>query len=312
MRWALQIILMILPSLALAFDGQILSQTTYDFPPFANSGFTQTPEIEKYYETTIHDNFVHAQSLADIQRLDYSSDGLRVKGFVLTPKINQVRFPILVFNRGGNRDYGMLSVNDMVWLARFAAKGFVIVASQYRGNDGGEGHDEFGGADVHDVLNLIVAAKTLPKVDANRIYMMGHSRGGMQTYLTLKADHEIKAAAVLSGECDLKRGLEAWPDFEKNVYAEIIPNYYQNKEQALSDRSACNWADQIMTPVFILQGTADQNVQPDQATEMASKLAAAGKIYQIEMFPDQSHNFYFTDDFADSIADKVTSWFLKF
>jgi hypothetical protein len=37
----------------------------------------------------------------------------------------------------------------------------VVVASQYRGNGGGEGHEEFGGAEVHDILNLIPLAKSL-------------------------------------------------------------------------------------------------------------------------------------------------------
>ena len=33
-----------------------------------------------------------------------------------------------------------------------AANGLVLMASQYRGNDGGEGLEQFGGADVDTVL----------------------------------------------------------------------------------------------------------------------------------------------------------------
>ena len=41
----------------------------------------------------------------------------------------------------------------------------MVVASQYRGNAGGEGKEEFGGKDVNDVLNLLPLLESLPKAD---------------------------------------------------------------------------------------------------------------------------------------------------
>lgn len=65
----------------------------------------------------------------------------------------------MIFNRGGNRERSKLTP----WMAdgfyEFVSREFVVIASQYRGVDGGEGSDEYGGGDVHDVLNLVPLAR---------------------------------------------------------------------------------------------------------------------------------------------------------
>jgi dipeptidyl aminopeptidase/acylaminoacyl peptidase len=57
----------------------------------------------------------------------------------------------------------------------------VILASQYRGNNGGEGHEELGGSDLDDVSNLLETAKSRPYADTTNVFMCGVSRGGMMT-----------------------------------------------------------------------------------------------------------------------------------
>ena len=67
------------------------------------------------------------------------SDGLRVKGFMARPSSAQEKLPCVIWNRGGNREFGAL--NDQLatlFLSRIASWGYVVVASQYRGNGGGE------------------------------------------------------------------------------------------------------------------------------------------------------------------------------
>src|SRR4029453_3397699 len=45
--------------------------------------------------------------------------------------------------------------------------------SAYRGNDGGEGREEYGGVDVRDVLNLIPLARALGYIDMHNVFMLG-------------------------------------------------------------------------------------------------------------------------------------------
>jgi hypothetical protein len=91
----------------------------------------------------------------DIKSITYLSDGLQVKGYLAAPKCGD-RLPCLIFNRGVNRAFGALTDGYAARvLGKLAMWGYVVVASQYRGNSGGEGRDEFGGADLQDVLHLI-------------------------------------------------------------------------------------------------------------------------------------------------------------
>ncbi|HVN31382.1 MAG TPA: hypothetical protein VMT45_05310, partial [Thermoanaerobaculaceae bacterium] len=93
--------------------------------------------------------------------LTYWSDGLRVKGFLGRPT-KGTGVPAIIFNRGGHGEFGELWGQHLI---AFVEAGFVAVGSQYRGACGSEGFDEFGGADVDDVVNLIPLLKGLPYVD---------------------------------------------------------------------------------------------------------------------------------------------------
>lgn len=131
-------------------------------------------------------------SRIDCQRIKYLSDGLKVVGFIWRPKDQgNRRLPLIIFNRGGNREFGKLTPWQAV--RRYALEGFVVIASQYRGNDGGEGREEFGGSDVRDVLNLVPLAESLGNIDTKNIFMLGWSRGGMMTYLAIKNHVPVQA-----------------------------------------------------------------------------------------------------------------------
>ncbi len=132
------------------------------------------------------------------EAMTYEVGGLEVEGFILSPK-GEGPFPAIIYNRGGNGDFGAIDDGLLLfWVSRFVSWGYVVVASQYRGNAGGEGAEEFGGADVNDVLRLIDILDEEPHVDSRNIGMYGHSRGGLMTYLSLTKTNRISAAVVRS------------------------------------------------------------------------------------------------------------------
>jgi dipeptidyl aminopeptidase/acylaminoacyl peptidase len=197
----------------------------------------------------------HARVILDkveIRSITYLSDGLKVKGYLAVPKEGK-KLPCVIYNRGGNRSFGALNDEEAVYLlGRVATWGYVVAASQYRGVRGGEGKEEFGGADVDDVLNLIPLLESLPQADTTRIGMYGWSRGGMMTYMALTRTDRIAAAVIGGGSSDLFDGLKQRPDMEKSVYAELIPNYAKDKAAALTARSAIRWPEKInkKTPLY--------------------------------------------------------------
>lgn len=226
-----------------------------------------------------------------VERIAYLSDGLRVHGYLLAPREGD-GLPAVIYNRGGNRDFGALDDTMAVYtLGPIAQRGYIVVASQYRGNAGGEGREEFGGADVNDVLNLIPLLEGLPRVDPSRIGMYGWSRGGMMTYLALARTDRIRAAVVGGGASDAFNGVEKRPEMEQYVFAELVPDWATEREAALEVRSPVRWAGRLhkATPILMLHGSADWRVDPTEALDMARALYEARHPFRFIFFEGGDH-----------------------
>ena len=137
-----------------------------------------------------------------------------------------------------------------------AANGFVVLASQYRGNDGGEGLEQFGGADVGDVETLVSLASSLPYADPKNIFFYGLSRGGMMTFLALARGVTVNAAAVVGGIYDLQGLMAAtklrMPGVANRVMT-LIPDYSSRGAAALAERSVMAWPEKLAVPLLMIQ-----------------------------------------------------------
>ncbi len=238
---------------------------------------------------TLIDNYSYLDSL-NFYFIKYRSDSLIINGFTIEPKYG-VNFPIVILNRGGNREFGAWTVGSLIeWGSPIARAGYIIIASQYRGNSGSMGKDEFGGKDVNDVLNLIPIVKEIPQSDTSRIGMYGWSRGGLMTYIALTKTTKIKTAIIGGAPTDLIEELERRPEMEK-VYEELIPNYTTNKSIELKERSAIFWTNKLCktTSYLILHGKSDLRVDYSQAVEIEKKLKANHLKTYIKIFDGADH-----------------------
>jgi len=262
----------------------------------------------------------HAKALVndvDFFKIIYLSDGLKVTGYLSMPK-KAGKYPCIIFNRGGNREFSALNDNFVLRvLGEVANWGYVVVGSQYRGNAGGEGKEEFGGSDVNDILNLIPFLSHIDKADTSRIGMFGWSRGGMMTYLALTKTNQIKAAVVGSGAADAFINTKKRPGMD-SVYAELVPGYFQNRDSVLKTRSAVYWADKICktTPLLLLCGSADWRVSPEEQLEMVNKLYENKHPLRFEFFEGGQHSLiehadevnHVTRNFLDMYVRDKKTW----
>ena len=154
------------------------------------------PEILVFEEVSSGPDY---DGQVDTFRIRYQSDDCQVEGYIAAPKALQGPVPAIIYNRGGNREFGKLLPEK---ISRYAAYGYVCLGTQYRGNSGGTGQEEFGGVEVNDAINLISIALKLSFVRKEGVYMTGHSRGGMTTYIACARDPRIKAAAIGAGLAD--------------------------------------------------------------------------------------------------------------
>jgi dipeptidyl aminopeptidase/acylaminoacyl peptidase len=275
----------------------------------------RTEGFERDYMTDIakrlysKEEFAQRNAFAgfECKRLKYMSDGLKVVGIIWKPKDTAgKKLPLVIYNRGGNREFSKLRFINSYSLYPFLQNGFVVIGTQYRGNDGGEGKDEFGGADINDVMNLIPLAKSLGYVDMNNVFMFGESRGGMETYLALKNKIPVNAAAVGGAVSDLTPQKRS--NMEKN-FKEMIPDYETRSAELLKERSAVYWADKINTPVLILQGGADWRTDPASVLSLAQKLQELGKTYELTVYAGDEHGLSLNRAEADR---RTIEWFKKY
>ncbi len=267
---------------------------------------TEEREGEKVWKDAYH----YMDSI-EVSGITYMSDGLKVKGFVVKPKAEGT-YPCIIFNRGGNRDFSSLTVGAAaVLLGRLARNGYVVIASQYRGNAGGDGVEEFGGADVNDVLILPDVLEEVAGADTERIGMYGWSRGGMMTYIALTKTDRIKAAAVGGALSDQFSSIEDREEMETRVLAELIPDYETNRDNELRKRSAVMWADKFPkdVPLLIMHGSSDWRVKPDQSLRLALELDKNRVPYRLIMFEGSDHGI---NEHRDEVNEQVVDWFDRF
>ncbi len=236
--------------------------------------------------------------------ITYECDGNLVKGFAAAPLTFAAPLDTVIYNRGGNREFATLRPEI---ICKYAGRGFFAVGSQYRGNAGGTGREQFGGDDIHDVIRLIDLSLALPFTRKDGVFMSGHSRGGMMTYLCCKMDTRIIAAAVGAGAADNVRGFYDREDSMKQVYLDLIGGTPEEMPAEYARRSAVCWAHEIKAPILIGHGDDDWRVDLQDSLRMHELLTAAGLPHKFILYPGADHSLMNTSYFEDVIA-----WFQSF
>jgi dienelactone hydrolase len=158
----------------------------------------------------------------------YAADSSqRVPGILVRP-VQERKLPVVIVlhGTGGNKE------GEVPLLKRLAARGMIAVAidGRYHGerSKAGTGSADYNDAilrtyrtgrehpflydTVWDVMRLIDYLETREDVDAQRIGMIGFSKGGMETYLAAAVDPRIRVAVPCIGVQSFRWAIEndAW------------------------------------------------------------------------------------------------------
>jgi dipeptidyl aminopeptidase/acylaminoacyl peptidase len=139
-----------------------------------------------------------------------------------------------------------------------------------------------GGAEYKDIAAAGKYLQTLPSVNKKRIGLWGGSYGGYLTAMGLAHNSDIFAAGV-----DL-HGVHDWTfedDFPRNA-----PDYDAAEKLAFEsspDAAVANWK----SPVLLIQGDDDRNVQFSQTVDLTQRLRAQNVHVEDLIFPDEIHGF---------------------
>lgn len=228
-----------------------------------------------------------------VYKITYLSDGLKVKGYVAVPKnLGKEKYPCVIWNRGGFGNSGAIDEFTARGIfGQLASWGYVVFASQYRGNAGSEGYDEFGGSDVNDILNLIPLAEEIKEADKSLWGIEGWSRGGMMTYLALKRSDIFKAVIISGGIADLHCNAQE-SRFMRMLYREKLGEMDSAgfKEKCM-ERSVINFADKLPRTAhyLLLHGTGDERVSPKDSLALSYKLLENNIPFRLVMLEGGDH-----------------------
>ncbi|MEO8231166.1 MAG: prolyl oligopeptidase family serine peptidase [Ignavibacteriota bacterium] len=247
-----------------------------------------------------------------VEKITYLSDGLKVSGYIAYPKDETKKYPCVIWCRGGIGDAGAIDKFTARGIyGQIASWGYCVFASQYRGNDGSEGHDDFGGDDLNDVLNLIPLADEVPQANKDVWGIEGWSRGGMMTYLTLTKTNIFKAAIILGGIANLHCNSDE-SIFMRRLYEQTLGRYEEDEfKNDCKTRSIVNFADQLSktTPMLIIHGNADSRVLPHDSLDLSYKLLDLKIPYRLVMLEGGDH---FLKSHRKEVDEMRKNWFKNY
>ncbi|MFN3872577.1 MAG: alpha/beta hydrolase family protein [Ignavibacterium sp.] len=247
-----------------------------------------------------------------VEKITYLSDGLKVKGYFAYPNDSSKKYPCIIWCRGGYGNAGAIDKFTARGIfGQLASWGYCVFASQYRGNDGSDGHDDFGGDDVNDVLNLIPLADEIPQADKNIWGIEGWSRGGMMTYLTLTRTNIFKAAVVLGGIANLRCNADE-SKFMRRLYEHSLGNFTDEEfKRRCEERSIINFPEKLPkeTPLLLIHGNADERVLPHDSIDLSYKLLEHKIPFRLVMLEGGDH---FLKSHRKEVDEMRKNWYDRF
>src|SRR5258708_4371965 len=272
---------------AVLASGKYIASLTSDYKRpqsvsiFDASGATQRviyPVLAKAFPSDAH---VMPQVI-----MTKAPDGTEIHNQLFLPKDLRPgeRRPAIIFVHGGPVRQMLLGYHYMEvyhlfygvnqWLA---SQGYVVMSVNYRGGIGygkafrtAPNTNARGNSEYQDVLAGGRYLQSRPDVDPKRVGIWGLSYGGLLTAQALARNSDVFVAGV-----DLA-GVHLYGD-------NLDPENLAYKSSAISE--IANWR----SPVFLIQGDDDRNVNFAQTVGLVQLLRAHHVTYELFVMPDDTH-----------------------
>lgn len=246
----------------------------------------------------------------NVYDLEYKSfDDTKVNGYIIEPKGENKKYPVIIYNRGGNGSFGMVTDTKLVrLLCQIANKGYIVIGSQLRGSEGSEGEDEWGGKDIDDVMALFSIIDNMEKADTSKIAQVGWSRGGVTNFHMLKRTDRIKTTVNIAGPSDLLTTKRA---IMFKVYKNRIKNYEKDSIKYTNRVSPIYQVDSIKnkkSSILYLHGDKDIQVTLQNSMDLYSATKNINIKSEIIIYPDGEHNLW---EQLDMVIDDIDKWVKK-
>lgn len=250
-----------------------------------------------------------------------AADGMQIHGQLFLPAGDaDGKHPAVVFFHGGSRRQMLLGFHYMEYYSNAYAMneyltslGYVVLSVNYRSGIGygldfreALNYGAAGASEFNDVEGAGLYLRSRSDVDGAHIGVWGGSYGGYLTALALARASDLFAAGVdLHGVHDWNLELQNWGPYNPNA----DPNAARIAWESSPLASVKTWK----SPVLLIQGDDDRNVQFSNTVRLAAALRAQGTPFEEHVFPDEIHDFLLHRDWitAYTLGSEFFNRYLK-
>jgi dipeptidyl aminopeptidase/acylaminoacyl peptidase len=151
---------------------------------------------------------------------------------------------------------------------------------------------DWGGGDLGDLADAVHYLRRQDWVDPERIGVVGRSYGGFAVLSCVSRLPELDWAAAVDwcGPSNLVTFTRSQPPTWRSKVALMVGDPETDKDFLMA-RSPVTYADQIRTPLFIIQGANDPRVPKPESDQIVERLRARGMEVRYDVYPDEGHSF---------------------
>ena len=228
-------------------------------------------------------------------------DGLRVEGTLWRPsgatgKRGGKRVPTIIYPHGGPTWQAYRSFAPFRLL--LAKAGYAFLDVDFRGSTGygrafrQANHDEWGHADVHDMIDAGRWVQDQPWSDG-RLAIYGGSYGGYLVLCALVEEPAMWSAGIdLYGDSEIAESFHHG-DRPGRLDLQKMMGTPEDPARTASFRrgSPVYRAERIEAPLLILHGRKDKRVVPLMTERMVEALEIEDKVHEVHWYDDEGHGW---------------------
>ncbi|HEX5534496.1 MAG TPA: prolyl oligopeptidase family serine peptidase [Actinomycetales bacterium] len=235
-------------------------------------------------------------------------DGRQIPAWLYRPE-GDGPHPIVLSVHGGPEGQERPGYNYAGLYQYLLSRGIGVVAPNVRGSTGyGREYQrlimrDWGGDDLRDFEAVAVYARALDWVDPAGLGVFGASYGGFVVLSCLSRLPQLFACGVdMMGPSSLVTLTSSVPPTWRSMMAARIGDP-ETEADFLMSRSPITYVDQIVAPLFVIQGAKDPRVRKAESDGIVAALRNRGVDVRYDVYEDEGHGFTRPENEAKALGD---------